>query len=323
MKYSTQILLFLVFVTVGFVGYITYQIFMNEQDIVQSNIVFSISNNTLNKNNVILPKINYANLTEKDILNLLVDELVEPDKILENLYLAKIKTNKNQKTLMSLPGWNELLAKIFGEYMDWIGKDAKMQKLSTQMVADLSPYYDAKKCDLKKVTFGYALRLKEKLNSPHLGITDGYKIMFGDENYVKTFASAKKLTALSNDNVYWMAHELTHCEQYAGNRDKYAVRWFNELFKYAAKGFVSDFWKEIEKVITNFVFTGKWDFANVISMLSPEKLAQYDDNMPLEIEAYQRGVKVVGEVSKLRLQEQLKITPIKVTPTLIPVKINP
>lgn len=328
MKYSTQILMFIFFTVIGFVGYMTYQIFMNEQDIVQSNIVFSINNDALQKNTVALPKINYANLTEKDILNLLVDEIVEPDKVMENLYLAKIKTSKSQMALMSLPGWNDLLAKIFVEYMNWVGKDSKMQKFSAQMVTDLSPYYDAKKCDLKKVTFGYAPRLKEKLNSPHLGITDSYKIMFGDEKYVKTFAGAKKLTDLSDGDVYWMAHELTHCEQYAGNRNKYAVRWFNELFKYAAKGFVADFWNAIEKAITKFVFTGKWDFGSVISMLAPEKLAQYDDNMPLEKEAYEKGMKVVGEVSKIRAREQTKIefkpalintSTIK---TFVPVKIN-
>jgi len=316
MKYSTQILMFLLFLTVGFVGFMTYQIFMNEQDIVQSNIVFSISDNVLSKSTTVkLPAVNYALLSDNDIVNLINDKLIAPSLLLEKIYLAETATAP--KTLMSWSGWNGLLVKVFSLYMDWLGKDAKMQKFSTQMVTGLSPYYDAKKCDLKKVTFGYAPRLKEKLNSPHLGITDGYKIMFGDEKYVKTFASAKKLTDLSNDSIYWMAHELTHCEQYAGNRDKYAVRWFNELFDHAAAGFIKDFWKALKKAIWTL------DFDPVIAMLAPEKLAQYDDDMPLEIEAYEKGMEVVGEVSKIRLKEQLKVTPVKVTPSLVPIKISP
>lgn len=316
MKYSTQILVFLLFLTVGFVGFMTYQIFINEQDIVQSNIVFSISDNALNKNTTVkLPNINYALLSEEDMTALINDKLIAPSILLEKIYLAEIATAP--QTLMSWSGWNGLLAKVFSLYMDWVGKGAKMQKFSTQMVTDLSPYYDAKKCDLKKVTFGYAPRLKEKLNSPHLGITDGYKIMFGDEKYVKTFASAKKLTDLSNDNIYWMAHELTHCEQYAGNRDKYAIRWFNELFDHAAAGFIKDFWKALKKAIWTL------DFDPVVAMLAPEKLAQYDDDMPLEVEAYEKGVEVVGKVSKIRLREQLRVTPVKVTPSLVPIKINP
>lgn len=322
MKYSTQILLFLLFLTVGFIGYTTYQIFMSEQDIVQSNIVFNIHDNVLNKKPIAkLPAVNYALLSDDDIINLVNDKMVSPSMLLENVYLAE--TANAPKTLTSWNGWNGLLAKVFGLYMDWIGKGSKMQKFSTQMATELSPYYDAKKCDLKKVNFGYAPRLKEKLNSPHLGITDGYRIMFGDEKYVKTFANAKKLTALSDGEVYWMAHELTHCEQYAGNRNKYAVRWFNELFDHAAAGFIKDFRKALKKAILTL------DFDPIIVILAPEKLSQYDDNMPLEIEAYEKGMKVVGEVSKLRAKEQTKVD-LKLAPIsnlklkiVVPIKINP
>ncbi len=327
MKYSTQILLFIFFLVVGFTGYLTYQIFMNEQDIVQSNIVFSINNTALNRTSSIkLPIANFAVLSDEDIMNIVNDKILKPSVLLEKIYLAEVSANKGNPALMgwsSWNGWNGLLAKVFGLYMDWLGKDAKMQKLSGQTITDFAPYYDAKKCDLKKVTFGYAPRLAKKLNSPHLGITDGYRIMFGDENYVKTFANAKKLTALSDGEVYWMAHELKHCEQYAGNRDKYAVRWFNELFDYASAGFVSDFWKALKKSIWTL------DFDPVIAVLTPENLAKYDDNMPLEKEAYEKGMKVVGEVSKIRAQEQTKIEfkPVLIDTTTIqlitPVKVSP
>ncbi|MFA6537751.1 MAG: hypothetical protein WCT18_05150, partial [Patescibacteria group bacterium] len=158
-------------------------------------------------------------------------------------------------------------------------------------------------------------------NSPHLGITDGYKIMFGDQDYVKTFSSVSKATKLDDGEVYWIAHELAHCEQYAGNRNKYAVRWFNELFDYAAAGFVADFWDALGKAIWTL------NFDSVIAMLAPENLAQYDDNMPLEIEAYERGMKVVGEIGKIRAREQNKMEfkPKFITSTvnLVPVKIMP
>ncbi|HRY36666.1 MAG TPA: hypothetical protein P5230_02150 [Candidatus Magasanikbacteria bacterium] len=327
MKYSTQILLFVFFLVVGFTGYLTYQIFMNEQDIVQSNIVFSINNTALSRTSSLkLPITNFAVLSEEDIVKLINDKIFKPSILLEKIYLAEVNTNKGNPVLAgwsSWNGWNGLLSKVFGLYMDWLGKGSKMQKFSAQTIKDFSPYYDIKKCDLSKVVYGYAPRLAKKLNSPHLGITDGYKIMYGDEDYVKTFSAVNKITDLSDGEVYWMAHELTHCEQYAGNRDKYAVRWFNELFDYASAGFVSDFWKAIKKAIWTM------DFDPVITVLTPENLAKYDDNMPLEKEAYEKGMKVVGEVSKIRAQEQTKIefkpslfntTTIK---TLVPVKITP
>ncbi len=321
MKYSTQILLFIVFVVAGFTVYFTYQIFMDEQDVVQSNIIFSINTTALEKKAPLLPAINYTTLTDKDIVGLVNDGIYKPAVLLEKIYTSEINANNKGTVLKSLPGWNDLLVKIFGLYMDWINKGAKMEKFSAQMVNDFSPYYDAKKCDLNKVTFGYAPRLAKKLNSPHLGITDGYRIMFGDADYVKTFHATAKITKLNDGEVYWMAHELTHCEQYAGNRNKYAVRWFNELFDYAAAGFIADFWKALKKAMWTL------NFDPVIAMLAPENLAQYDDNMPLEKEAYEKGMKVVAEVSKIRAKEQTKVE-FKVSPIIgaikmVPVKISP
>jgi len=260
-------------------------------------------------------------LNEKDVTKLFSDRIIAPALLMENLYISEISKTTSTAVLKSLPSWNDLLAKVFGLYMDWVRKGAKLQTMSTQMVADFSPYYDAKKCDISKVTFGYAPQLAKKLNSPNLGITDGYKIMFGNTDYVKTFSSATKLTKLNDGEVYWMAHELAHCEQYAGSQKKYAVRWFNELFDYAASGFVSDFWKALKKAIWT------WDFDPLIAMMAPEKMAQYDDNMPLEKEAYKKGMNVVGEVSKIRAKEQIKIEidpkPI-IKPVIVqPIKFNP
>lgn len=299
MKYSTQILLFIVFVVSGMVGYYTYQIYMDEQDTVQSNIVFSINTSAIDK-------------VKNPIEFKSVDEITKDNflKIVDRRQNASL-VMANAMNLMGFPSWNDVLVEAFKYYMGWIGKGAKMQKLSAGIVKDLSAYYDAEKCDLTKVTFGHAPRLAKKLNSPHLGITDAYKIYFGDESYVKRLAGTSKITKMKDNDIYWIAHELTHCEQYAGDREKYAVIWFNQVFE-VIRGSAKDVLWELYQSLLKGVMTG--DFSDLTKVLSPENLAKYDDKMDLEQEALDRGNQIVKD---LRDKESLKASATMIKPGVI------
>ena len=296
MKYSTQILLFIVFVISGIVGYYSYKIYMDEQDVVQSNIVYSINTTAIDK---IKNPIEFKNVDEitKDNFLKLVDRRQNATLVMSNAM-----------QLMGFPSWNDILAEAFKYYMGWIGKGAKMQKLSAGVVKDLSSYYDADKCDLNKVTFGYAPRLAKKLNSPHLGITDAYKVYFGDESYAKRLAGTSKITKMNDNDIYWIAHELMHCEQYAGNRDKYAVTWFNQVFEVVRTSAKDVLW-DLYQALLEGVMTG--DFSDLTKVLSPENLAKYDDKMDLEQEASDRGNQVVKD---LRDKESLKANATMIKP---------
>ncbi len=146
-------------------------------------------------------------------------------------------------------------------YMSWVDKGvvgSSNYKLKTALRNQLQPYYES---DLKDVRFAYTTRFN------NLGMTDCNRIYFGNKDIVDKLRNNKEL---SKSQLWWLAHEIGHTEQCdrVGGRKKYALRWF----------------KEVQRTALNSIKKG--EFKNIISdIFNAQKLAKYDNNMPMEEEA--------------------------------------
>ncbi|MDD5043739.1 MAG: hypothetical protein PHD51_03695 [Patescibacteria group bacterium] len=154
-------------------------------------------------------------------------------------------------------------------YMSWVNDGVEggdNNKIKSSLRKILKPYYAN---DLSDVRYAYTTRFD------NLGMTDCKLIYFGNKEIVNKLKQGEKLT---KKQFKWLGHELTHTEQCVrvGGRKKYALRWF----------------KEVKKVVLKSIQSG--NFTDIVQdIFNAQKLAKYDNNMPMEVEAEERADKVV------------------------------
>lgn len=145
-------------------------------------------------------------------------------------------------------------------YMSWVDDGVKGgdNKLKSDLRGKLQAFYQN---DLKEVQYSYTTRFN------NLGMTDCNHVYFGNKDIVDKLKAGKEL---SKSQLWWLAHELGHTEQCdrVGGRKKYSLRWF----------------KEVKKTALNSIKSG--NFKDIISdVFNAQKLAKYDNAMPMEEEA--------------------------------------
>jgi hypothetical protein len=154
-------------------------------------------------------------------------------------------------------------------YMAWVDdgvKGGSNNKLKTELKSNLQPFY---KNNLSDVRFAYTTRFDD------LGMTDCERIYFGNKEMVDNLKAGKTLT---KSQLRWLAHELEHTEQCnrVGGRKKYSIRWF----------------KQVKNIALLAIKSG--NFKNIVSdIANAQKLAKYDDAMPMEKEADTKAETVV------------------------------
>jgi hypothetical protein len=160
------------------------------------------------------------------------------------------------------------LLKTYRAYFAAIDAGAEMRQLPFNVKQKLAPHYAHQL--LERVWYGESHNLMIK----DTAMTDCSNIYFpSGSGMIDMIENGKLFDEKYKDDLKWLLHELTHCEQCEalGGRDAYAATWFGEL---------------AATTITQLILNP----GNV-----NEKLLH--DAMPMEKEAEQKALKILSRES--------------------------